>query len=61
MLKVLEKTCLVSQNDTSHNDNFYQLNMDTFGTRELSQITLAFFGIFWPRMYPSLHFYCSKS
>ena len=56
MLKVLEKTCLVSQNDTSHNDNFYQLNMDTFGTRELSQITLAFFGIFWPRTYPSLHF-----
>ena len=28
--------------------------------RELSQITFAFFGIFWPRTYLSLHFYCNK-
>ena len=28
---------------------------------ELSQITFAFFGIFWPHIYPCFHFYCSKN
>ena len=46
LLKALKQGCLL---------------LWSFNTgRELSQITFAFFGHFWPHTYPSLHSYCSK-